>query len=229
MSELFCVPAAIPAGKRLQHFALARRLFAAKALERRELPDGYAIRFSQDDFEAVTRFVANERLCCPFLQFEIRVEPDAGALWLQMSGPQGTREVLAAELSLAKSCQCESPSGAVQGLTKWSALAGLLCSIAVCAACCLLPFALVSIGIAGAWVSGLQAFARYKWLFILMTVAVLAYGFRATYRQRKRAFGAGAALEAGRSERAVRVGLWIATLLTVSGLVFEQVEPLLRK
>lgn len=229
MSELFCVPSAIPAGKRLQHFALARQLFSTKALERRDLSNGYAIRFSQGDFEAVTRFVANERLCCPFLQFEVRVEPDAGSLWLQMSGPQGTREVLAAELSLTKSCQCESPSGAIQGLTRWSAVAGLLCSIAVCAACCLLPFALVSIGIAGTWVSGLQALARYKWLFILTTVAVLAYGFRATYWRRNRASGASAALVAGGSERAVRVLLWIATLLAVSGVVFEQVEPLLPK
>lgn len=106
MSELVCVPSAIPAGQRLQHFALARQLFTRRALERRDLPDGYEIRFAQDDFEAVTRFVANERLCCPFLQFEIRAEPEAGSVWLRMTGPAGTREVLEAELNLTKTCCC---------------------------------------------------------------------------------------------------------------------------
>lgn len=106
MSELVCVPSAIPAGQRLKHFALARQLFSNKALERRDLADGYEIRFAQDDSEAVRRFVANERLCCPFLQFEIRAEPHGDSLWLRMTGPQGTREVLDAELSLTKSCRC---------------------------------------------------------------------------------------------------------------------------
>jgi mercuric ion transport protein len=228
MSELVCVPMAIPAGERLGHFALARQLFSQKALERLDLPDGYAIRFSQNDAEAVARFVANERLCCPFLRFEVRAEPDAGSLWLQMTGPQGTREVLEAELSLTHSCRCESPFRAIRNFPKWSALAGLLCSLGLCAACCLLPFALVSIGIAGTWISGLQALAPYKWLFILMTVASLGYGFHATY-WRRRASGAAAAAKVSRSERAMRLWLWIATILSVSGLVFEQVEPLLQK
>lgn len=227
MSDLICVPSAIPAGERLRHFALARELFSARALERRDLPDGYAIRFSQDDSAAVTRFIANERLCCPFLQFEVGTDPNGGSLWLQMTGPPGTREVLEAELGLTEACRCETRGNAIQGLTKWSALAGLLCSIAVCAAFCLLPFALVSMGIAGAWVSGLQAFARYKWPLIAMTVAFLAYGFRATYWPRHRASGVSAVRRS--EERAARLWLWIATLLAVCGVVFGQVEPLLRK
>jgi len=107
MSKLICVPWAIPTAERRKHFDLARELFSARALERRELPDGYAIRFARDDLEAVARFIANERLCCPFLQFEVRVEQDAGPLWLQMTGPQGTREVLQAELSLMNTCLCK--------------------------------------------------------------------------------------------------------------------------
>ena len=229
MSELICVPSAIPAGERLKHFALARQLFSRRALERRDLSDGYEVRFAPDDFEAVSRFVANERLCCPFVEFEIHAEPDAGSLWLRMSGPAGTREVLEAELSLASSCRCESPAEAIQSLRKWSTLAGFLCSIAVCAACCLLPFVLVSAGIAGPWIGSLQAFARYKWPLILMTVAFLGYGLRTTYRRGERAPGATADASVGRSERAMRVWLWIATLLAVSGIVFEQVEPLLQK
>ena len=107
MSEIICVPSAIPAAERPNHFSLIRELFSQKALEVRELPDGYAVRFSQDDFEAVARFISRERLCCPFLTFEIRVEPGAGPLWLRMLGPQGAREVLQAELSLTNPCGCQ--------------------------------------------------------------------------------------------------------------------------
>lgn len=228
MSEIICVPAAIPTGERWEHFRLAGELFSARALERRDLPDGYAIRFSQADFEAVMRFISKERLCCPFLRFEMHVEPHGGSLWLHMTGPQGTREMLQAELNLAQSCRYASPFGTTQRVAKWTPFVGILCSLALCTACCLVPFALISMGIAGTWISSLQAFARYKWPLIAMTFAFLGYGFYAVYWQRRRGSGAAAAATASRSRRTVRVCLWIATVLAISGIVFEQLEPLLR-
>lgn len=97
---LACTPGAIPADERPAHFALARRLFAEVVRERRDLPDGLAFRFTADAFEQVARFVANERRCCPFLHFELSVEPADGPVWLRMTGPPGTREFLQAELPL---------------------------------------------------------------------------------------------------------------------------------
>jgi hypothetical protein len=101
---LACVPAAIPADERTAHFALAQRLFTGSVQERGDLLDGLAFRFAADDFEQVARFVANERRCCPFLRFEIAVEPDGGPdggpVWLRMTGPAGTRDFLRAELRL---------------------------------------------------------------------------------------------------------------------------------
>lgn len=104
--EIICVPSAIPAAERGQHFASARELFAQRALEVRELPDGYAIRFARDALEAVTRFVSNERLCCPFLRFELRLESGEGPLWLRMMGPPGTPAMLRAELGVSAPCAC---------------------------------------------------------------------------------------------------------------------------
>lgn len=103
---IICVPSAIPAAERHKHFALAREIFTQRALELEELPNGYAVRFAQDALEAVARFVSNERLCCPFLQFELRVESGDGPLWLQMIGPPGTPAMLRAELGLSASCGC---------------------------------------------------------------------------------------------------------------------------
>jgi hypothetical protein len=97
---LACVPGAIPAAERPAHFALARRLFTEDAAERREWGEGYAFRFAADAFEPVARFVANERKCCPFLDFEITAEA-AGPVWLRLTGPAGTRAFLDAELPLS--------------------------------------------------------------------------------------------------------------------------------
>lgn len=110
---LACVATAIPSAERASHFTLARRLFAELAKERKEFPSGYAFRFDADELETVTRFIANERKCCPFMTFAVEVAPESGPVWLRMTGPEGTREVLDAELSLsgnesAGSCCCKS-------------------------------------------------------------------------------------------------------------------------
>jgi hypothetical protein len=104
-----CVPNAIPATERSDHFALAAKLFHELARERKDLPDGYAIRFESDAFEPVAHFVANECKCCPFMTFELSVAPESGPVWLRMTGPAGTRAVLQAELGLAGPCGCSEP------------------------------------------------------------------------------------------------------------------------
>lgn len=97
---LACVPGAIPAGDRPAHFALARRLFATEARGREPLPEGYEFQFGPEAFEDVARFVANERRCCPFLTFELTVAPPDGAVRLRITGPEGSRALLEAELHL---------------------------------------------------------------------------------------------------------------------------------
>jgi hypothetical protein len=94
---LACSPGGIPAEERAAHFALARQLFGSSAVERQAWREGYAFRFGPDAFPSVARFVENERKCCPFLDFEVAVE-SAGPVWLRMSGPDGTRAFLDAEL-----------------------------------------------------------------------------------------------------------------------------------
>ncbi len=40
-------------------------------------------------------FIQLERQCCPFLRFQLTVEPGGGPIWLELTGPPGTREFLA--------------------------------------------------------------------------------------------------------------------------------------
>ena len=101
-TPLACVPEAIPLNERPGHFALLTRLFGEAALDRRAVPNGYAFRFDAEAFEDVARFVALERLCCPFLEFVIELSPNAGSFWLSMTGPETTREFLDLELPAPK-------------------------------------------------------------------------------------------------------------------------------
>ena len=103
---LVCVPNAIAWADRAAHFALAKELFCERAQERAVLDNGYAFQFAPDALEKVNRFIANERKCCPFMSFELTIAADSAPLWLRMTGPEGTRAVLDAELGLQASCGC---------------------------------------------------------------------------------------------------------------------------
>src|SRR5690348_1108180 len=102
-----CVPDAIDPADRAAHFERARALLASCSASREPLPNGIAFRLPSASLDAVARFVANERKCCPFMTFEITIEPNGGTVSLRMTGPAGTREVLEAELGLHAGCGCQ--------------------------------------------------------------------------------------------------------------------------
>jgi hypothetical protein len=71
-----------------------------RAARRSELTDGHRLEFAAagDTLSALARAVDAERRCCRFLRFRITVEPDAGPIVLEMTGPPGTREFMGAVL-----------------------------------------------------------------------------------------------------------------------------------
>ena len=150
-----------------------------------------------------------------------------GSAWLRMTGPEGTRAVLQAELELPGSCDCESSAKRSRQIAKWTTAGGLLGTRRLLA-CCLLPFALVTLGVATAWAGALEALAAYKWALVGVTATLLAYGFRIAYRKPRTTCAAGAACQARGSNRSLKIGLWVVTALAIAGLVFEQLEPHLK-
>jgi len=66
------------------------------------LAEGLRLRFapSGHTLASIARAVEAEQRCCRFLRFTITVEPDAGPLTLDLTGPQGTREFVAALLEM---------------------------------------------------------------------------------------------------------------------------------
>lgn len=103
---LACVPDAIPAAARPDHFSRIHRLFRSRALERIDVPHGYTWRFTPDALDEIAAFVDMERRCCPFLRFRIDVRTADGPVWLTIDGPAGTQAFLHAEFRLG----AEAPS-----------------------------------------------------------------------------------------------------------------------
>ncbi|MGH7579993.1 MAG: hypothetical protein ACREM9_07460 [Gemmatimonadales bacterium] len=68
-----------------------------------ELPDGLGFRFPAGEYDSVTEFVGRERLCCPFLTFTLNVSPDRGSLHLRVTGAEGVKDFIRAELHLLPS------------------------------------------------------------------------------------------------------------------------------
>ena len=93
--SLACDLTAIPSSAREEHVVTAPQLFQT-AQEVQELSNGYAFRFLNEPgkFMAIANYIENERLCCPFFNFELEVKPDGGALWLRLTGNQGVKELL---------------------------------------------------------------------------------------------------------------------------------------
>jgi hypothetical protein len=61
-----------------------------------------SVRFAAESnvLSEIARMVANERQCCRFLRFVVTVEPDDGPITVDLTGPPGTREFLAAMFDL---------------------------------------------------------------------------------------------------------------------------------
>ncbi|MEP6820320.1 MAG: hypothetical protein ABJA18_12360 [bacterium] len=72
------------------------KTFQGALLETKELDDGYAYRFPSDGnwIAELAQLITFERECCPFLQFNLRLEPANGPLWLELTGPEGTKGFL---------------------------------------------------------------------------------------------------------------------------------------
>ncbi|HYK83545.1 MAG TPA: hypothetical protein VEU55_10420 [Gemmatimonadales bacterium] len=67
-----------------------------RAVAREPLADGLRWQFqpSPDLLVALATVIDAERRCCPFLRFHVITEAAGGPVWLEVTGPAGTREFL---------------------------------------------------------------------------------------------------------------------------------------
>ena len=94
-SPLACDLDAISASERPRYNEL-RKMLAASAAGKRELPDGIAVQISTERMALaqLAEWIALERKCCPFFEFKIEVAPESGPVWLSLTGRTGVTEFL---------------------------------------------------------------------------------------------------------------------------------------
>ena len=99
-SAFVCRLDALSSAERARHAELTARLIAS-ARRVDGLPDGWALSFDGGpDAGWLIEWMARERRCCPFLDFDIDLgEPGEPAV-LRLTGAPGVRDFIAAELGL---------------------------------------------------------------------------------------------------------------------------------
>lgn len=73
-----------------------------QVLEKKELPNGYAFKFAGTDeiINELAEFVKSERSCCNFFTFDLSFSGDRKEAWLNLTGPEGAKEMISSELGL---------------------------------------------------------------------------------------------------------------------------------
>jgi len=77
-------------------------LLQKNVLEKKEFVDGYAFKFHGGDamIDTLTSFIKTEKECCDFFTFNLEVRGNENYVWLQLTGPEGTKDFIKTELEL---------------------------------------------------------------------------------------------------------------------------------
>jgi hypothetical protein len=89
-----CIPSAMTAEQRKKYQKLLEEISNCWH-EIYELPNGYMVCYPAEPsmIIKIAEFISLERLCCPFLNFELRIEPNR-LVCLHLTGPEGVKEFL---------------------------------------------------------------------------------------------------------------------------------------
>src|SRR5215213_10793636 len=86
--------------EREMHMATSRELFS-NVQTIQELPSGYEFRLGDEPSSIVkaAEFISLEKLCYPFLNFAMEVQPEGGPAWLRLTGREGVKDFIREEVS----------------------------------------------------------------------------------------------------------------------------------
>lgn len=106
-----------------------------------------------------------------------------------------------------------------------AAAGGILAALGA-ASCCVVPFALFTLGVSGAWIGNLTALEPYQPAFAAIAAACLGYGFYLVYRKPKVACAEGSYCASPSSSRLAKIGLWTALVLVLIAVGFPRIAAL---
>ena len=100
VSPFACNALALSPEVRKRHFEEVGPALLKLRKSTRELPDGYEFEFQADNatYDLLTEWVVEERVCCPFLDIDLRFSRESGPLRLRLTGRPGTKEFIKVDL-----------------------------------------------------------------------------------------------------------------------------------
>jgi hypothetical protein len=101
---LVCDLTALTPEQRIR-YARVRAGLQSSVQEVKEVAHGYTFRYSAEvsSLLLLAEFIRLESRCCPFMEFTLDVEAPGGPAWLTMTGPDGVKEFLRAEMEIDES------------------------------------------------------------------------------------------------------------------------------
>ncbi len=93
--------------------------------------------------------------------------------------------------------------------------------------CCVVPLALFTLGVGGAWIGNLTALAPYQPVFVAISLGFTGAGFYLVYRRPKVVCADASACARPASRRIVKTALWSATVLVLAAMAFPYYAPIL--
>jgi mercuric ion transport protein len=103
--------------------------------------------------------------------------------------------------------------------------AGSVLAAVGAASCCVVPFALASVGISGAWIGSFTALAPYQPYFLGLAVLLLAAGFFVVYRRPRVACAEGTYCARPASRLFTKIALWAAAVIVALAAAFPYAAP----
>jgi hypothetical protein len=98
-SPFACNLRALTIAERARHFVQLGPMLRSMKSGVRELKNGYEFRFPSDSktIALLAEWIAQEHLCCPFFEIELRLEPEGGPAWMRLTGREGTKQFIEAD------------------------------------------------------------------------------------------------------------------------------------
>ena len=118
-----------------------------------------------------------------------------------------------------------APERGEVGRQRLAAVGGILAALGA-ASCCVVPFALFTLGVSGAWIGNLTALEPYQPVFAAFAAVCLGYGFYRVYRRPKTACADGSYCASPSSSRVAKIGLWTALVLVLIAVGFPHIAVL---
>jgi len=93
--------------------------------------------------------------------------------------------------------------------------------------CCILPLALVSLGVTGVFIGKLGALYQYHWYFLAFASAALAYGFWKAYRPVTTDTCADGTCARPLNRTLMRSVMWGSLVVVIVAVAFQYIAPIL--